>query len=91
MMIPVIRQSEKEVVGLTCLGETIRVAARDDKYPIYHSDIGPDPCSLAGYLGVFMILDHRCKPLVMGQDEMLFILWAIDQLGGGPMQLRRTE
>lgn len=90
-MIPVIRRTETEIAGKNSLGETIRVVAKDGKYSIYHSDIGPESCSLVGVAGIFLVLNHQGKPQVIGQDEMLFILWAIDQLGGGPVQLGRKK
>jgi hypothetical protein len=85
-MIPVIKQTETEIVGRNSLGETIQVVAEGDKYPIYHSDIGPEPCRLMSLTGIFLVLNHRGRPQVIDQDEMLFILWAIDQLGGEPVQ-----
>jgi len=86
-MIPVIRRTETEIVGRNSMGETIRVVAEGGQYPIYHSDIGQEPCSLIGAAGLFLVLDPLGRPQVIGQDEMLFILWAIEQLGGGPVQL----
>jgi hypothetical protein len=80
-MIPVIQQTENEVSGRNSLGETIRVVAESDQCLIYHSDIGREPCRLMSLTGVFMVLNYRGRPQVIDQDEMLFILWAIDQLG----------
>jgi hypothetical protein len=80
-MIPVIKQTEKEIIGRNSIGETIRVATEGDNCVIYHSDIGPEPCRLMSLTGVFVVLNHRGRPQVIDQDEMLFILWAIDKLG----------
>jgi hypothetical protein len=80
----VIKQTETEIVGKNSLGETIRVVAEGGKYAIYHSDIGREPCSLMNITGVYLVLNHRGRPQVIDQEEMLFILWAIDQLGGWP-------
>jgi hypothetical protein len=80
-MIPVIKQTEKEIIARNSMGETIRVVTEGEKHLIYHSDIGPEPCRLMSLTGVFVVLNHRGRPLVIDQEEMLFILWAIDQLG----------
>jgi hypothetical protein len=85
-MIPIIRQTESEIVGRNSYDETIRVVADSGKYAIYHSDIGPESCRLVNLPGIFLIVNKRGKPQVIDQEEMLFILWAIDQLGGGPAQ-----
>jgi len=86
-MIPVIKQTKKDVIGRNSMGETIRVASEGDQCLIYHSDIGPEPCRLMSLTGVFVVLNHRGRPQVIDQDEMLFILWAIDQLGDKPTPL----
>lgn len=81
-MIPVIQQNEHEIIGRNSLGETIRVVNEGDHQSIYHSDIGWEPCRLMSLTGVFVVLNHRGRPQVIDPEEMLFILWAIDQLGG---------
>ena len=89
-MIPVIKQTDTEVVGQNTMGETIRVVAEGEQFLIYHSDIGCEPCRLMSLTGIFVVLNHRGRPQVIDQDEMLFILWAIDQLGGGLGRLERS-
>ncbi len=79
-MIPVIKQTETEIVGKNSMGETIRVVAEGDQNLIYHSDIGPEPCRLMSLTGVYVVLNHRGRPQVTDQEEMTFILWAIDRL-----------
>ena len=90
-MIPVIQRTENKIVGKNSFDETIEVAAEGGKHPIYNSDIGPRPCRLMSVAGIYLVVDYRGRPQVIGQDEMLFILWAIDQLGGGPGQSRRKK
>jgi len=86
-MIPVIKQTKNEVIGRNSMGETIRVVTEGDNHYIYHSDIGREPCRLMSLTGVFVVLNHRGRPQVIDQEEMLFILWAIDQLGEKPTPL----
>ena len=81
-MIPVIKQTEKEIIGRNSMGEFIRVIATSEGHRIYHSDIGKEPCQLMSVMGVYVVLNDRGRPQLIAQDELLFILWAIDQLGG---------
>jgi hypothetical protein len=90
-MIPVIKQTEKEIIGRNSMGETIRVVAEADQCLIYHSDIGREPCKLMSLTGVYLVLNHRGRPQVIDQEEMLFILWAIDQLGENHAPLADTR
>lgn len=86
-MIPLIKSTETEIVGRNSMGETIRVVAKGEKFLIFHSDIGQEPCHLMSMTGIYLVLNHRGRPQVIDQEEMLFILWAIDQLGNKQMPL----
>ena len=81
-MIPVTKQTDQEIEAKNSMGETIRVVAEGEGCLIYHSDIGREPCRLMSLTGVFVVLNHRGRPQVIDQEEMLFILWAIDRLSG---------